>query len=336
MTEHRNEHLCETTSTTMRQNSILTSRFAADDINHGDGNGGDAVHPRPGQALVIPADLRRPIHVTDITATAMRAHQHLLHGTVTQHMLRRPAGHLYTSEDAVRQRPPRNPRADVLHRLCGADTLLERLTGPDILGDAVVVGPRHHGQDTSAPQALLDLADYPGPYQVQLRTLGRPDTWATRSRRYDTWPAAGTAALELARDLTMVCDVRIVPAVSHEQHREWAYTASLTPAPYRRPGMPATLLDPDQIIPCASVSELAAHLTGDITPHQETPTANAFQYQDLCLVRCAGDAPAWLALRHHVTVPLEVDFRPWPPVVCAQLIRLLLNATREQLLIQQP
>ncbi|MBT0774177.1 hypothetical protein KIH74_34850 [Kineosporia sp. J2-2] len=268
------------------------------------------------QALVIPADPRWPLRARKITGS-------LLHATPARRVLRGGRGHLRLTDASSRSRLSANPRASVLARLHGVGTLTERLGHDEIFGDVVLVGPR--GRNTVALQPFWDLLSHPGPYQVQARR-GPADGWTAMGQHPD-WFSAATAAVDLPGQTPPIHDVRIAPGADFAQRWDWAQLAARQLAPGRSWHAFGHVLRPSQITACLSLAELADIFTGPATSLRPT----FFNYRDLALLRSAGTAPSWSAMRHGLLIPLSGKPVLRGQARNAQLLPRLLNATRDQL-----
>jgi small nuclear ribonucleoprotein (snRNP)-like protein len=134
-------------------------------------------------AIVIPADPDHPVRLEQLDRNDLDAYRRLVGGNLEVINLERPMASLYLNEEGKLIELPLNPRATVL--LWAHNSAFR---GEDIIvGDAFIVGPPdRRGDDTTAPDELVQLLFHTERYRVLVRTQGDKEFYGNL-RTFDSW-----------------------------------------------------------------------------------------------------------------------------------------------------
>lgn len=90
-----------------------------------------------------------------------------------------------------------------------------------VVGPAFILGPPdRRGDDTSAPDELVELLFYTHRYCVQAQTAGRSG-WLNHEAVFTDWFDAYQVALDLAQHRALVDEVRVIPEPDEELLNQW-------------------------------------------------------------------------------------------------------------------
>jgi hypothetical protein len=168
-------------------------------------------------AILIPASQEAPIKRRKLDRN-LAAYQDLVGGKIEPVDLNNPPASMYINEEGKLYGLPVNMRATHVEWAHNALLREEDI----VMGDAFILGPvDRKGNDTSVPQAYIDLLFPPEPFRIEV--LARGETiWAGNATTYDTWEQAYIAADSLCRRWTLAEKLRIVPlsAPTRQRYKE--------------------------------------------------------------------------------------------------------------------
>ena len=158
-------------------------------------------------AILIPADQLMPVELRTLDRDDLGSYQALVDGYIEAVDLEHPAASMYINEEGKLYGLPINMRATHVEWAHNALLRQEDI----VMGDAFILGPvDQNGDDTSVPQAYIDLLFPAEPFRVEVLARGET-TWAGNAMSYDTWEQAYMAADSLWRRWTLAHKMRIVP-----------------------------------------------------------------------------------------------------------------------------
>ncbi len=269
-------------------------------------------------AIVIPLDPGQPIRLQQIERHDVNAYRQIVGGNLEVATLDRPLAAMYLNEEGKLNRMRVNHRATTLAWVHNS-----AFRGTDVIvGSALIVGPpNRHGDDTSAPEDLVDLLTNTSRYRVQMWTRSEP-RWGSDNQTFTDWLEAYRYALQLAETWDLIEEVRVVPELDDELREQWyklgienQWISSADDPPFTR----------DSFVGCYSVEELA-----DRIGHGNWAIGTAFYYRDLCFINQVDGGDEWLTIRHGIafeSMTLESSIEEGK---FTRLIRRLLTATKAQ------
>lgn len=306
-------------------------------------------------AIVIPSDIAQPMRLEQLDEHTPGGLRRLVEGNLERVDLYRPSASVYLNEEGKLDGLPINRRATTLLWVHNS-----RFRGQDVLvGTTVVVGPSEaHGDDTSAPDDLIDLLFerctrcgayvyagttlvYPANgqpcadgtqhvvdpshrtrYRVQVQVRGET-TWHGNQLVFADWFDAYTYGIDLAQRWTQVMEVRVVPDLDDKLLESWYQLGLAEPSIRAAEDRPFTKA---RFTGCDSVDELAEQISA-----MPWPAGTAFYYRDLCFIQQANGGDEWLAIRHETAFETMALAPSLADRTFASLVRRLLAASKEQL-----
>ncbi|MBT0774169.1 DUF3846 domain-containing protein [Kineosporia sp. J2-2] len=238
-------------------------------------------------AIVIPADDEQPVRIETLPRGIVLS-RNLLglgHDIFQVVNLDQPAASLYCNEEGKILGLEPNRRATLLGIVHNPG-----LRGDVIAGDAFIVGPPVHGDDTTAPIELIDVIAHQGLLQVQRSTNGEPGTWE-EDALFTSW----THAYQHLERFTTTHPVRVVATTDPATFWRWLLldTHSRSVAGVELPARPTVLA-------CRSVDDLAEHILYAHPRRQRTFGLRGLAIQN----RAPGDGQDWVAVDGGRVTPL--------------------------------
>jgi hypothetical protein len=236
-------------------------------------------------AIVIPVELGKPIRQQHLEKSDLDAYRQIVGGNLEVTTLVSPPASLYVNEEGKLNGLAFNHRATALlwvHNSAYRDR--DVLVGP-----AFILGPPdRRGDDTSAPEYLVELLFDTERYRVQAQTAGSR-SWRDHEAVYTDWFEAYQAALELALARALVDEVRVIPEPDEELLTQWlqigrenAWIRHADDPPFTR----------SSFYGCQSVDELEERIG-----HGNWSLGTAFYYRDLCFINQVDGGDEWLTIR---------------------------------------
>jgi len=236
-------------------------------------------------AIVIPADLDKPVRQQQLNRTDLDAYRQVVGGNLQLVHFGQPEAVMYMNEEGKAEGMALNHRA----------TALLWVYNPAFRGRDVVVGPTFilgppdgRGDDTSAPDDLVDLLFKVRRYRIQIQT-GRTSGWHTMKTVFTDWFLAYQEALDLVVERTLVEEVRVIPEPDEELINQWlqigrenSWIRDASDPPFTR----------DSFYGCQSIDELEERL--DFT---NWSLGTAFYYRDLCFINQVDGGDEWLTIK---------------------------------------
>lgn len=157
--------------------------------------------------VIIPADMASASRVEEFHE--LRDYQAAVGGLIEAIDLDSPPMSFFANEEAKLIGLPFNQRATAVWWLH-----VPVAFGRDYLaGDVVLVGrPDEEGETQSAPDEFVRLLLEPTTYRVLVQTADSGTAWSGNGRRFDSYFAAATYAIDLSRRWTLVTAARVVAA----------------------------------------------------------------------------------------------------------------------------
>ncbi|MBP2322673.1 hypothetical protein JOF56_003058 [Kibdelosporangium banguiense] len=156
-------------------------------------------------AIVIPADLTKPLALQEIEASDVDSYRSLVGGHLEVVAFQRPAAYLYINEEGQALDLPLNLRATLLAWVHNS-----AFRGNDwLVGDAVLVGAVKHGEDLSVPEEYVTLLLKAQRFRVAVQAYG-DEQWYANDAVFDAVFAAYIAAADLAQRWTQVAELMVV------------------------------------------------------------------------------------------------------------------------------
>ncbi|WP_235022682.1 DUF3846 domain-containing protein [Amycolatopsis alkalitolerans] len=267
---------------------------------------------------MIPVDRRNPIHLAQIDEHALDAFRRLVDGDLEVAHLNRPPATLYMNAEGKLLDMPVNGRATAL-----AWTHNSAFRGRDVIaGPAFIVGrPDRRGDDTSAPQDLVDLLFHTRRYRVEVQTA-HDRQWSSNARTFEDWLDAYVYGVDLAQRWTAVTEVRVVPVLDEALRESW-YRIGIG---YRQiAGATDPRFTRDSFTGCYSVEELENWIG-----HAQWVIGTAFYYRDLCFIQQTKSGDEWLTIRHGIAFESLSLMPHIEDGTFASLVHRLLAASKEQ------
>jgi hypothetical protein len=270
-------------------------------------------------AIVIPVDLREPIGLEQFDPHDLNAYRRLVVGNLQVLNLDRPPASLYINEEGRQMGMPVNTRATALlwvHHSAFRDQ--DVLVGP-----AFIVGtPDKDGDDTSAPQDLIDLLLHTTHYRLHAQFHGVRE-WEPSGEVFTDWFSAYVEGIRLTRRWTAIAEVRVVPELDDKILHTWYRLGRDIPEIAAAEDPPFTK---DSFTGCYSVEELAERI--DSTTWV---AGAAFYYRDLCVINQVDGGDEWLTIRHGIAFESLSLAASVEDGAFASLVHRLLAASKEQL-----
>jgi hypothetical protein len=176
--------------------------------------GGDELPPTPEQrehlrinSIVIPADEHEPLRQADLGIANLQEYQQIVDGYIEAISLDDPSSTLYCNEEGKQAGLRMNPRATLL---LWAHQPAFRFFDY-VAGDALLTGPiDEHGDDTDVPHDFVQTFFQATRFRTEVQTRGDPG-WYGNDLRFHRWTDAYGHVLNLARNWSLVEDVRVLP-----------------------------------------------------------------------------------------------------------------------------
>ncbi|MEV6871455.1 DUF3846 domain-containing protein [Amycolatopsis sp. NPDC051128] len=269
-------------------------------------------------AIVIPVNLDQPIRCQQIELHDVDALRQIVGGNLQIIGLDRPPAGMYLNEEGKLNRMRVNHRATTLAWVHNS-----AFRGNDVIvGSALIVGPpNRHGDDTSAPEDLVDLLMNTNRYRVQLWTSSEP-RWSSDNQTFTDWSEAYRYAVQLTETWNLIENVRVVPELDEQLREQWyrlgienPWISSADDPPFTR----------NSFVGCYSIDELEENIG-----HGNWAIGTAFYYRDLCFINQVEGGDEWLTIRHGIafeSMTLEPSIEEGR---FARLIRRLLTASKAQ------
>jgi Domain of unknown function (DUF3846) len=269
-------------------------------------------------AIVIPVNPGQPIRLQQIERHDVDAFRQIVGGNLQIIGLDRPPAAMYLNEEGKLSRMRVNHRATTLAWVHDSN-----FRGNDVIvGSAVIVGPpNRHGDDTSAPEDLVDLLMNTKRYRVQMWTSSEP-RWSSDNQTFTDWLEAYRYAVQLTETWDVIEHVRVVPELDDQLREQWyqlgienTWISSADDPPFTR----------NSFVGCYSIDELEENIG-----HGNWAIGTAFYYRDLCFINQVEGGDEWLTIRHGIAF----ESMTLEPVIeegrFARLIRRLLTASKAQ------
>lgn len=269
-------------------------------------------------AIVIPVDPGQPIRCQQFERHDVDAYRQIVGGNLQIVGLDRPPAAMYLNEEGKFNRLRVNHRATSLLWVHNS-----AFRGNDVIvGATLIVGPPdRHGDDTSAPDDLVDLLTNTARYRVQLWTRSEP-RWSSDNQVFTDWAEAYCYAVQLAETWEVIEHVRVVPALDEELREQWYRLGVSNPSVSAAIDPPFT---PGSFVGCYSTDELEEQIS-----RGNWSIGTAFYYRDLCFIQQVDGGDEWLTIRHGIAFE-SMTLEPYiEEGRFAQLIRRLLAATKAQ------
>lgn len=157
--------------------------------------------------VIIPADIESAVRQQQFND--LHDYQAAVGGLIEAIDLDHPPMSFFANEEAKLIGLPINQRATALWWLH-----VPAVYGIDFLaGDVVLIGrPDEEGDTQSAPDEFVRLLLEPTTYRVQVQTADSGNAWSGNGRRFDSYFAAATYAIDLNHRWTQVTAARVVAA----------------------------------------------------------------------------------------------------------------------------
>lgn len=189
-----------------------------------------------------------------------------------------------------------------------------------IVGSALIVGPpNRHGDDTSAPEDLVNLLTSTDRFRVQMWTSSEP-RWGSDNQVFTDWLKAYLYALQLTETWDLIEDVRVVPELDEQLREQWYRLGAENPWISSADDPPFTR---NSFTGCYSVEELA-----DRIGHGNWSLGTAFYYRDLCFINQVDGGDEWLTIRHGIAFESITFARIIEDGEFASLVQRLLAASK--------
>ena len=236
-------------------------------------------------AIVIPAEPDQPIRQQQLNQHDLDAYRQIVGGHLELVHFVRPSAGMYINEEGKLNGLPFNHRATAL--LWAHNSAFR---GRDVIvGPAFIVGPADHcGDDTSAPNDLVDLLFNTERYRVQVQT-SRTGNWHGNELVFTDWSAAYQYVLDLADRWTLVAEVRVIPDHDQELLSQWyeigrgnLWIRHADDPPFTRASFSG----------CQSIDELEERLG-----YTNWSPGTAFYYRDLCFINQVDGGDEWLTIK---------------------------------------
>jgi hypothetical protein len=273
------------------------------------------------QAIVVPADLSKPIRLEQLDKHDAGAYRRIVGGRLEAVQLTDPAGGVYFNDEGKLQELPVN------HRLTMLLWMHNKLfRGADVIvGNGLIVGPPDgEGDDQDAPGELVELLFKTAEFRVQARKADAR-SWHTTLDTVSEWTDAYRLALKIGLEWrNVIADVRVVPELPAELLDTWYEIGSATPPVHDAVDPP---FSKDSFIGCFKLAELEERI-GECW----WVLGTAFYYRDACFICMEEGGDDWLVIRHGVAVG---RMALWPRIKAGEFsdfVDRLLAATKEQCL----
>jgi len=159
-------------------------------------------------AIVIPADEDQPLRVEQIPQVGLDEKQRLVGGYLQAINLETPPATVYIDDEGKIKEKPLNYRAT---RILWVHNALFRFRDV-LMGDVFIVGPPDkEGDDTPAPDELVQLLGKTDQYAVELQNKGE-ERWFRFPLEFTDSKSAYTCAIDQAARWDAVQDVRVIAA----------------------------------------------------------------------------------------------------------------------------
>jgi hypothetical protein len=236
-------------------------------------------------AIVIPVDLDEPVRQQQLNNSDLDAYRQIVGGHLQVVNLIQPPASLYLNEEGKLEGLAVNLRATALlwvHN--GAYRERDVVVGP-----AFIVGPPdRRGDDTSAPDDLLELLFDTERYRMQVKTINGTG-WHGNELVFTDWFAAYRYVLDLAGRWTLVDEVRVIPEPDAELLNQWLDIGRENPWIKYADDPPFTR---SSFYGCQSMEELEERLG-----FAAWALGTAFYYRNLCFINQVDGGDEWLTIK---------------------------------------
>jgi len=236
-------------------------------------------------AIVIPVDPAQPIRQQQLDKNDLDAYRQIVGGNLEVINFVSPPASLYLNEEGKLEGLAFNHRATVLlwvHNSAYRDRDV-------IVGSAFILGPPdRRGDDTSAPDELLELLLDTQRYRIQVRTEGSSG-WHGNELVFTDWFAAYQWVLDLAQRWTLVQEVRVIPEPDQELLNQWLEIGRENAWIRYADDPPFTMAS---FYGCQSIDELEERLN-----FTNWSLGTAFYYRNLCFINQVDGGDEWLTIK---------------------------------------
>lgn len=236
-------------------------------------------------AIVIPADLDKPVRQQQLNRTDLDAYRQIVGGNLQLVHFVEPSAAMYFNEDGKAEGLALNHRATALLWVHNS-----AFRGRDVVvGPAFIVGPSNrHGHDTSAPDDLVELLFNTERYYVQVRT-GEGEGWWDDDVVVTDWFAAYQDALDLAMRSMLNQPVRVIPMPDDRLISQWLQLGQESPWIREASDPP---FNRESFYGCQSIDELEERIG-----FANWSLGQAFYYRNLCFINQVNGGDEWLTIK---------------------------------------
>lgn len=236
-------------------------------------------------AIVIPVDLDQPVRQQPLNKSDLDSYRQIVGGNLELVHFVDPPAAMYLNEEGKAEGLAFNHRATAMlwvHSSAYRDRDV-------VVGPAFIVGPPdRRGDDTSAPDGLVELLFHTHRYRVQAQTAGRSG-WLNHQAVFDDWFNAYQAACELAQHRALVDEVRVIPEPNEELLKQWLQIGRENPWIRHADDPPFTSAS---FYGCQSIDELEERLS-----FTNWSLGTAFYYRNLCFINQVDGGDEWLTIK---------------------------------------